>query len=98
MLMYSVTVGFYKTELFDSEEGFKCIGNNFHEETFDDVVGHQVGNGYIQLLFNDGRQKILKLEYADIIPSEEDRAAWLKQSEVAKTEYADPQETQPLNS
>ena len=51
---------------------------------FDNVVGHQVGNGAIQIVFNNGVQKILfNPSEVDIIPDAKTQAKWLEQSEAA---------------
>jgi hypothetical protein len=58
--------------------------------TYEEVVMHQVGNQMIQLVFADGTTKVLTgFEEVEIIPSEEERAAFVKQTEEA---YAAPEE------
>jgi len=54
-------------------------------EEFLDVVGHQVGNGAVQLMFKDGSQKIYNgFVQVDIDLDKEEQADWDKRVKQAE--------------
>ena len=59
-------------------------------ETFDDVVGHQIGGGVVQIVLPSGVQRIIaNFCEVDVIPDDETQAANLDLAKVAYPEEGD---------
>jgi len=54
------------------------------QEVYENIVGHQIGNGAVQIIFNTGVQRVIANFYSvDIIPDDETQAKWLEKAEQA---------------
>ena len=62
----------------------KVVCENGSVERFENVVGHQVGGGAVQILLNDGSQRIINgFATVDVEPDEETKKRALELSEKA---------------
>ena len=63
-------------------------------EVFDNVVGHQVGGGSVQVILNTGVQRIINnFISVDVIPDEATQARSLKMAEQAYSGVSDDKDT-----
>ena len=62
----------------------KVVSENGSVERFENVVGHQVGGGAVQVILNDGTQRIINnFATVDVEPDEETKKKALELSEKA---------------
>ena len=62
-------------------------------ERFDNVVGHQVGGGAVQIILNDGSQRIINnFATVDVEPDEETKKRSLELAEKAYSGKSDSED------